>query len=76
MHVSKWGNSLAVRLPKALVESLGLKIGDQVQLRPLPRGEIGVGKIDPGEEFLTRISEFNVPAPEGYKFDRDEANER
>jgi antitoxin MazE len=76
MHVSKWGNSLAVRLPKALVETLGLKAGDEVKLTPLPGGEIGVEKIDPGAEFLARISEFNVPAPEGYKFDRDEANER
>jgi antitoxin MazE len=25
MQVSKWGNSLAVRLPKALVDELGLK---------------------------------------------------
>jgi antitoxin MazE len=76
MHVAKWGNSLAVRLPKALVETLGLKAGDEVELSPLPGGGIGVGKIDPGAEFLARMAEFNVPTPEGYKFDRDEANER
>jgi antitoxin MazE len=29
MQVSKWGNSLAVRLPAAVVEALGLKEGDQ-----------------------------------------------
>ncbi len=76
MHVAKWGNSLAVRLPKALVEALGLKAGDEVDLSPLPGGAIGVGKNDPGAEFLVRMAEFNVPAPEGYEFDRDEANER
>ena len=32
MHVSKWGNSLAVRLPKALVEDLGLKPGDELEI--------------------------------------------
>ena len=25
MHVAKWGNSLAVRLPKALVDRLGVR---------------------------------------------------
>jgi antitoxin MazE len=76
MHVSKWGNSLAVRLPRALVERLGLKAGDEVRLKPLSGGEIGIEKVDLGAEFLARMAEFNVPAPEGYKFDRDEANDR
>ena len=30
MQVSKWGNSLAVRLPAAVVEALELKDGDQI----------------------------------------------
>ena len=33
MQVSKWGNSLAVRLPAAVVEALGLKDGDQVEVQ-------------------------------------------
>ena len=32
MQVSKWGNSLAVRLPKALVEELGPTPGDELQV--------------------------------------------
>jgi antitoxin MazE len=32
MLVSKWGNSLAVRLPKALVEKLGIAEGDDVNV--------------------------------------------
>ena len=32
MRVAKWGGSLAVRLPKALVEELGLKAGDELAL--------------------------------------------
>ncbi len=31
-HISKWGNSLAVRLPKPFVEELGLSEGSQVEL--------------------------------------------
>lgn len=33
MQVSKWGNSLAVRLPAAVVEALGLEEGDQIEIR-------------------------------------------
>ena len=76
MHVSKWGNSLAVRLPKALVEALGLKAGDEIDLTALPGGALGVKRVDAGAEFLERMAEFNVRAPKGYRFDRDEANER
>jgi predicted nucleic acid-binding protein len=32
MQVSKWGNSLAVRLPKKLVEELGIAEGDDVNV--------------------------------------------
>jgi antitoxin MazE len=76
MHVAKWGNSLAVRLPKVLVRALDLKAGDDIEVKPLPSGAIGIGKIDRGAEFLARMAEFNVPAPEGFRFDREEANER
>ena len=32
MQVAKWGNSLAVRLPAKLVQELGLKAGDEIQI--------------------------------------------
>ena len=32
MQVGKWGNSLAVRLPAAVVEALGLKEGDEIEI--------------------------------------------
>ncbi len=67
---------MAVRLPKALVETLGLKAGDEIDLAALPGGAVSVRKVDPGAEFLARMAEFNVRAPKGYRFDRNEANER
>jgi antitoxin MazE len=33
MQVSKWGNSLAIRLPAAVVEALELKEGDDIEVR-------------------------------------------
>jgi antitoxin MazE len=32
MQVSKWGNSLAVRIPATVVEALGLKEGDEIEI--------------------------------------------
>jgi antitoxin MazE len=34
MRVAKWGNSLAVRLPVALVQELGISNGDELLLQP------------------------------------------
>jgi antitoxin MazE len=36
LRVAKWGNSLAVRLPVALVQELGIADGDELLLQPLP----------------------------------------
>jgi antitoxin MazE len=76
MRVAKWGNSLAVRLPTALVETLALKAGDEVEFWPIPNGAIDVGKVDSRAELLKAMAQFHWLAPEGYRFDREEANER
>jgi antitoxin MazE len=76
IHVSKWGNSLAVRLPKKLVDEMNLKPGDELAVVKFKAGEIAVEKIDKRERFLKAMEQFRWPVPEGYKFDRDEANER
>ena len=76
MQVSKWGNSLAVRLPKAMVDELGLKPGDELRVVEASKAQITVEKFDKRAEFLKQIERFRWPVPEGYKFDRDEANER
>jgi antitoxin MazE len=76
VRVSKWGNSLAVRLPKALVEALNLSPGDELNIVEASKGKIAVEKIDRRAEFLRQVEQFRFLLPEGYKSDRDEANER
>lgn len=77
MQVSKWGNSLAVRLPKALVDELGLKEGDELNLVAARSGTLEVEtKEDQREAALERLASLNWSLPPDYKFDRDEANER
>jgi antitoxin MazE len=76
MKVSKWGNSLAVRLPASLVESLNLKEGDEVVVRPAPEGELQFYRKPSREELLDRLKEFEGRFPADWKFDREEANAR
>lgn len=76
MRVAKWGNSLAVRLPKALVEEMDLAAGDELVVVKARRRAVEVEKVDRRVEFLKRAAQFRFALPEGYRFDRDEANER
>lgn len=76
MQVSKWGNSLAVRLPKKLVVEMGLEPGDEVEITAADKRRLAVRKVDARAEFLDKIAAFDWPLPSDYEFDRDEANER
>ena len=77
MLVSKWGNSLAVRLPKTLVDELELKEGDELNVVAAGRDTIEVETKEAQRQLaLDRLAKLNWALPKGYKFDRDEANER
>ncbi|MEL7490387.1 MAG: AbrB/MazE/SpoVT family DNA-binding domain-containing protein [Pseudomonadota bacterium] len=77
VKVSKWGNSLAVRLPVELVRALGLEEGDEVALSSgRARDELTVEKVLSVEERLQRLKGAMGRMPKGYKFDREEANAR
>ncbi len=76
MHVSKWGNSLAVRLPKALVEDLGLKPGDELEIVSASAKRITVARDERRALAVERMRARAWPVPQGYAFDRDEANAR
>ena len=76
MRVSKWGNSLAVRLPKSLVDDLGLKPGDELEVVSAKPSGIVVARDERGEKAVKRMRERALSLPEGHSFDRDEANAR
>ena len=77
MQVSKWGNSLAIRLPAAVVEVLGLKEGDQVEVDVASRRSLSVQRADAGDrQALARLRKYRGTLPADFKFDRMEANER
>ena len=76
MQVAKWGNSLAVRLPAAVVEALELKEGDEIEIHVADGREFGVARKPGRDELLARLRAFRGRLPADFKFDRDEANAR
>jgi antitoxin MazE len=76
MQVSKWGNSLAVRLPASVVRALELKEGDQIELHLANRRSLEVAKVPGRRELLQRLRKYRGTLPATFRFDRLEANER
>ena len=76
MLVSKWGNSLAVRLPRKLVEQLGLKPGDEIAVVAASKERLAVAKDERRKRALDNLAALDWKLPPGYRFDRDEANAR
>ena len=76
MRVSKWVNSLAVRLPKVLAERMGLSAGDELNIVDVAERTLIVAKEDRRNAAIERLTSLNWTLPPDYKFDRDEANER
>jgi antitoxin MazE len=76
MQIAKWGNSLAVRLPKQVVEELGLKEGDDIQITPKGKKTLAIARDTTREDALKNLRKFRGWMPKDYKFDREEAHER
>jgi len=76
MQVAKWGNSLAVRLPAALVEALELREGDDIEIIADDARTFAVRKKPGADALLDRLRAFRGKLPPDFKFSRDEANAR
>jgi antitoxin MazE len=76
MLVAKWGNSLAVRLPAAVVEALKLKEGDEIEIHVAGGRQFGIARKPGRDQFLKRLRAFRGRLPADFKFDRDDANAR
>lgn len=77
MLVSKWGNSLAVRIPADVVRELGLKEGDTIDLRRAADGALEiVTEQERRRQALETLRKFRGSLPADFKFDREEAHAR
>jgi antitoxin MazE len=76
MKVAKWGNSLAIRLPAAIVDIMDLKEGDDIDIRVAGTDTLEVERSKGLEEMLMRLRKYRGLVPRDFKFDRLEANAR
>jgi antitoxin MazE len=76
MQVGKWGNSLAVRLPASVVDMLGLKEGDEIEIEIAGDRTFKVGRDRRREQALERLRAMQWELPPGFRFSREDANER
>jgi antitoxin MazE len=76
MKVAKWGNSLAVRLPKSMIDGLGIKEGDDVQISVTTAQDSEAAARAERTRWLEELRRYRGRLPADFKFDRDEANSR
>ena len=76
MKVAKWGNSLAIRLSKPMVEALGVSEGDDVKFDIDDAGVVTMQRQMDLKEWVESLRKFEGRLPADFKFDRDEANSR
>lgn len=76
MQVARWGNSLAVRLPAAVVEALGLREGDDIEIVVDDPRVFAIRRKPGREALLEKLRSFRGRLPADFKFSRDDANAR
>ena len=76
MQVSKWGNSLAIRLPASVVEALKIREDDDIEVVIADERVFKVRKKPGKEDILARLRQYRGKLPADFIFDRDDANAR
>ncbi len=76
IQVAKWGNSLAVRIPAAVVDAMKLKEGDEIEIQVAGRRAFDIARKPGAAELLAKIRKFRGRLPADFKFDRLDANEQ
>ena len=76
MQVSKWGNSLAVRLPAVVVAALDLKEGDEIEISVAGKRSFKVARDGSKQKALSQLRRMKWSFPAGFKFSREEIHER
>ena len=76
MQVSRWGNSLAIRLPASVVEALELHEGDDIEVVIADERIFKIRKKPDRDAALARLRKYRGILPADFKFDREEANAR
>jgi antitoxin MazE len=70
MQVSRWGNSLAVRLPAAVVDALDLKEGERLEVHVVGARSLEVRKKPGDKALVARLRKYRGRLPADFKWDR------
>ena len=65
MRVSKWGNTLAIRLPASVVRALALKEGDEVEIHVVGDRAFGIDRDRSRERALATHPRLSQNASSG-----------
>jgi antitoxin MazE len=76
MQISRWGNSLAVRLPAVVVKAMDLKEGDHIEIHVVGSRIFEIDKAPGAIALLSRLRKYRNRLPKDFKFDRIEIHER
>ncbi len=76
MKLAKWGNSLAVRLPAAVVDALELEEGDEIEIDIAGARRLDVRRAEDAAQTLARLRKYRGRLPADFSFERLEANAR
>lgn len=76
MQISKWGNSLAIRLPATVVEALQLEEGDDIEVVVADDETFGIRKKPTNKALLKQLHKYRRRLPGDFIFDRNLANQR
>ena len=74
--IGKWGNSFAVRLPRALAGELGLSEGSDVRLHVGEGGMLDIARELTVEELFEAVRLLRGTLPADWKMSREEMNSR
>ncbi len=76
MKISKWGNSLAIRIPAEVVEKLGLTPNEEAVVNVTGENSFEVVRDCRRQEAMERLRKMRVELPADFVFDRDEIYDR
>jgi antitoxin MazE len=76
LKFSKWGNSIAVRIPAEVVAKLGISPDQEAHLKVTGEYSFEITRDRRREEAIERMRSMRFELPADYVFNRDELHER
>ena len=70
------GKTISIRLPDELVQALKLREGDEIEISIAGQRQLTVARDRSRKKGIEELRRLARPRPAGFKFDREELNER